>query len=497
MRINVIEAVQKKKTKQRVAAYCRVSTEAEEQENSLKNQQEYYETLIRNNPDYEFVEVYYDFGLSGYKEMRPGFQRMLEDARKGRIDLILTKSVSRMARNSQVMLKAVRELQSIGVGIFFELQNLNTLSCEGELLLTIHSAFAQAESDGCSQNAHLTYRRKFKKGIPAVRVGECYGYRYNLEREVVLDMLEAFVVRKIYGLASERIPPTRIATYLNKNGFRTRAGNEWDATGIFRILRNEIYKGDVMMQKTYLDEDRVRHKNYGQRDRYYIADNHPAAVSPDLWNEVQEILDTKSFALKEKKEPKKMGGNSHNTYPLSGMLFCPKCGRMLHHKVSNGGRQIYWVCGNNVKKGKDVCSGISVPEEIADGWDITEPTTVIVREDEFGRRTYITVSKDEYEARKNCPYKPKPTNTSYSHNTYPLSGRLYCSKCGTVMHHQTGWNKKGFWWCGKRVKQGKEACEGVRVPEAVADTWEFAGEVYVTEGVDENGESSYSYQSRQ
>ena len=496
MQIKVIAPKERIKTKIRVCAYCRVSTEADEQENSLTNQRDYYENLIRSNPAYEYVDVYYDFGISGFKESRPGFQRMMEDARAGKIDLILTKSISRMARNTVTMLKAVRELQSMGVGIFFELQNINTLSGEGELMLSIYSAFAQAESDESSKNAYMTYERKFKEGISAVQFERCFGFRLDSEGNPAINEREAFIVRKIFKLTHEGVAPTRIATHLNEMGIRTRTGKRWDATGIFRTLRNEKYKGDVMMQKTYLDANRVRHKNTGEKDRYYIADNHPAIVDADVWNEVQEILDDRSIALQQKKEPKKMGGNSHNTYPLSGMLYCPKCGGMLHHRVSNGGRQTYWCCGTRIKKGRDKCAGITVPEEIANGWSITEPTTVLVKEDEFARKSYSLVKKAEYEKQKNCPYKVKERKSRYSHSTYPLSGKMYCSKCGSVMHHQWGWNGKEFWWCSKRVKAGASACEGVRIPAEIADAWEFEGSIYVMEGEDENGKISYSYQSK-
>ena len=225
MQIKVIEPKQRIKAKIRVCAYCRVSTEADEQENSLTNQKEYYENLIRSNPSYEYVDVYYDFGISGFKESRPGFQKMMEDARAGKIDLILTKSISRMARNTVTMLKAVRELQSMGVGIFFELQNMNTLSGEGELMLSIYSAFAQAESDDSSKNAYMTFQRKFKEGVPAVQFDRCFGFRLDREGNPAIDEREAFVVRKIFKLAHEGIAPTRIATHLNEMGIRTKTGN--------------------------------------------------------------------------------------------------------------------------------------------------------------------------------------------------------------------------------------------------------------------------------
>jgi len=496
MQVNVIKPVEKTKEKLKVCAYARVSTEEDEQENSLENQRDYYEKLIRSNPSYEYVDVYYDFGISGYREKRPGFQKMLADARAGKIDLILTKSISRMSRNTVAMLKAVRELQSIGVGIFFELQNMNTLSGEGELMLSIYSAFAQAESDDCSKNAYMTYKRKFEAGIPAVRLHECYGYRLDSNGNLALDEREAYVVRKIYESALAGITPSEIARYLNGRGIKTAKGKEWICSGIFRILRNEIYKGDVMMQKTYLDADRIRHKNRGERDRYYIADNHIPIVDSDDWNAVQEILDDRSIALKEGTKPKEVTGDSHNSYPLTGKLYCPKCGKMLHHHYGYGRKNIYWKCSTWLKKGRNQCSGISVPEEVADQWTVLEESTVLEKVDEFGRSHYSIIPKKEYEKRKDCPYKVQKQKGKYSHSTYPLSGRLYCSKCGSLMHHQGGWNGKEFWWCGKRVKKGRDACEGVRVPATVADTWEFEGCVYVTEGEDEDGQKCYGYQSK-
>ena len=494
MKITAIEPIDKSKAKLKVAAYCRVSTEADEQENSLENQKDYYEQYIRSNRKYEFAGIYHDFGISGFKENRPGFQQMIEDAMHGKIDLILTKSISRFARNTVTMLKVVRQLKSVGVGIFFELQNINSLSNEGELMLSIHAAFAQAESEDNSMNAYMTVQRKFREGIPAVRVHDCYGYRMNSEGEIVQDEIPAQVVKMIYDFAIQGIWPSKIRRYLNDSGFPSPKGKQWNDGQIFRILRSEIYKGDVMMQKTYLDADRVRRKNTGQKDRFYIEDHHPAIVEKFVWNEVQEILDIRSMQLKQKMPGRSMGGTSHNQYPLTGMLFCPYCGGKLHHRVYNSGKQTFWVCGTKVKKGKDACVGISVPEDIANEWEISEETTVFEKKDKFGRKHYSTMQKVSYEASRKCPYKPKVKKTRDSHSTYPLSGKMFCGLCGSVMHHQMGWNGKEFWWCSKRIKQ--HTCEGVRVPAKVADTWKFEGEIIVMEGVDENGKKSYSYQSR-
>lgn len=285
MRIKIIKAGETHPAdKLKVCAYARVSTDSAEQEGSLENQEQHYREMITANPMYEFAGIYSDQGISGYREAPPGFQKMMEDARAGKIDLIITKSISRFARNTVTVLKSARELKGMGVGIFFELQGINTLSGEGELMLTILSAFAQAESEGASENAKLTNLRKFKQGISAVRVGKCYGFSQDSNGDIILDAEQAFVVRKMYQLAANGVWVGRITEYLNSRGYRTAAGNRWTDSTVSRVLHSEIYKGGVMMQKTYLDADRVRHKNMGQRDRWYVADHHPAVVSEELWD---------------------------------------------------------------------------------------------------------------------------------------------------------------------------------------------------------------------
>lgn len=406
MRIKIIKAGETHPADRlKVCAYARVSTDSPEQEGSLENQEQHYREMITANSMYEFAGIYSDQGISGYKEARPGFQKMMEDARAGKIDLIITKSISRFARNTVTVLKSARELKGMGVGIFFELQNINTLSGEGELMLTILSAFAQAESEGASENAKLTNLRKFRQGIPAVRVGKCYGFSQDANGEIVLDAEQAFVVRKMYEMAAQGIWVSRITEYLFKRGYKTAAGNYWSECAVFRILHSEIYKGAVMMQKTYLDADRVRHKNTGQRDRWYVADHHPAIVSGELWDKVQEVLAARSAYMKGKKPERERNGDSHNTYPLSGKLFCPECGALLHHKFANKGRQEYWVCSTRLKRPEEGCPGIWVPAEATEGWQIEGKAVVMESEDEFGVKSYSFMEKAAYERRKGCPYR--------------------------------------------------------------------------------------------
>ena len=402
MRIKVIKptkAVQQQKKK--VCAYVRVSTDSLQQEDSLENQTTYFKGFITANPEWEFVGIYSDQGISGYKENRPGFQKMIEDARAGNIDLIVVKSISRFARNTETVLKFTRELKSIGVGIFFELQNINTLSGAGELMLTILAAFAQAESEGASANAKMTYKRKFESGIPAHGLESTFGYKANAQGDIVVDEEKAAVVRQIFDLAEQGIWPSKIKQYLNKNGVPGCAGGDWDDTAVFRVLHNVSYKGDLILQKTYRDSRRKQRKNEGQVDQWYIAENHQPIVPPDQWDKVQEILQKRSEHLQTPAPPKPdKPRSSRNTYPLSNLIYCPICGEKLIHKWGKGKNE-YWACKTNLKVGKDACKGIWLPAEVANGWgEITEPIVAVQYEDEYGMRRFTAYPKDEYDAFK-------------------------------------------------------------------------------------------------
>lgn len=402
MRIKVIKPTKAvRQQKKKVCAYVRVSTDSLQQEDSLENQTTYFKGFITANPEWEFVGIYSDQGISGYKENRPGFQKMIEDARAGNIDLIVVKSVSRFARNTETVLKFSRELKSIGVGIFFQLQNINTLSGAGELMLTVLAAFAQAESEGASDNAKMTYKRKFESGIPAHGLECTFGYKASAQGDIVVDEEKAAVVRQIFDLAEQGIWPSKIKQYLNKNEVPGCAGGDWDDTAVFRVLHNVSYKGDAILQKTYTDSRRKRHKNEGQVDQWYIAENHQPIVPPDQWDKVQEILQKRSEHLQTPAPPKPdKPRSSRNTYPLSNLIYCPICGEKLIHKWGKGKNE-YWACKTNLKVGKDACKGIWLPAEVANSWgEITEPIVVVQYEDEYGMRRFTAYPKDEYDAFK-------------------------------------------------------------------------------------------------
>lgn len=382
----------------RVSAYVRVSSTSEELENSLENQKRHYQTYIQSNPEWQLGDIYADEGISGYFEARPGFQRMLTDARNRKFDMLIVKSISRFARNTETTLSATRELKRLGIGVFFELQNINTLSSAGELMLTIHSAFSQGESDSCSANAKLSAVRKFKSGQHHHATKRTYGYTETLSGSLVILEDEAQVVRLIYDLAEQGVWRSKIAQHLNNQGIPSPEGCRWIDTAIERILRSVTYKGDLILQKTFRNHRRQVLKNTGQVDQWYVAGNHPWIVKPEQWEAVQEVINHRNaFLQRELPALPEKSRSPRTRYPLTNMLYCSKCGEKLLHKWSNGIRE-YWVCKTNIKVSAAACKGIWLPANVANAWEINEPVTVVEYLDGFGMKHFTCYPKDEYEA---------------------------------------------------------------------------------------------------
>lgn len=286
---------QKMQQKLRTAAYCRVSTDHEDQLDSLENQMSHYLDYIRLHRDYELVDIYSDSGISGTStKKRAGFMRMIRDSRMGKIDFIITKSISRFARNTADCLKYMRELKALGIPIFFEKENINSMESSGELLFTILSSLAQEESRNISENTTWGIRSNFKRGIPHLNVKQLMGYEKDENGDLVIDESQARVVRRIYSDFLQGKTPLEIAKELNREGVCGVHGRPcWAAVTIIRMLRNEKYVGDLLMQKTYTKNfiGKVQIKNNGEVAQYYIRDNHPAIIHRDDWEKVQRRLD--------------------------------------------------------------------------------------------------------------------------------------------------------------------------------------------------------------
>lgn len=400
MRIKVIKAKKQHQSRLRVCAYVRVSAESIELEESLEMQKQHFTDLIMSHPEWEFCGLYVDNGISGFTSQRPRFQAMMQDARDDKFDLILVKSVSRFARNTETLLTAIRELKSMGIGVYFELQRLNTLTASGELMLTIKAAFAQGESDSGSQLVKMAYRHRFENGIPTVKTANTYGYRLRENEVIEIDEAKADVVRMIFDLAEKGVWVSKIRTKLNNLSIPSPEGNQWGDTVIARMLRNVIYKGDLLLQKTYRDANHIPHYNRGEAQSWYVRDDHPAIISREQWENVQKILAERTEQLEaskrrtnptEKRSP-------HRHYPLTGLMYCPHCGAVLHHKWCNRGKDEYWVCSTNIKKKASSCKGIFVPARFTETWHFDEPVVVVRYDDENGMMQFTAFLKEEYDA---------------------------------------------------------------------------------------------------
>lgn len=335
--------------KKKVAAYARVSTDLEDQINSYKVQCDEYTNVIRNNPEYFFVGVFADQGISGTQaKKRPEFMKMIQSARDGNIDLILTKSISRFARNTVDTITYVRELRELNVEVFFEKENISSLDPKIDFMLTILSSIAQEESRAISTNVKWAYDKKFKNGIVDAR--RMYGFD-AIDNKFVIIPEEAAVVQKIFELALKRYKITDIVKSLTVEGHETINKKPWTYGTVRSILTNEKYCGDAILRKTvtidYLTKKSVKNDNIA--DKYYVSDNHEAIISKDTFDSVQIILNDKVLNGRNM--------NKSTKYPLTGILICPKCGRSLKRQQVNPGKNMRIVLNCNHSYGNDhICN---------------------------------------------------------------------------------------------------------------------------------------------
>lgn len=394
MKVRIIETSQKVK-KKKVCAYVRVSKNEPLQMKSLKNQTNYYKRKITNNPNYEYAGVFVDGGITGTTEKRPELQRMISLAKTGEIDLIITKSVSRFARNTVVTLEMVRELKEAGVGVIFEKENINTLLKDSELMLAVLSSYAQEESRSISENAKWGIRKKFENGEVIINTERFLGYDKDENGNLVINKKEAKIIERIFKEYLSGKGCFTIAKEFNEENIPTVTGAKWNESTILQMLKNEKYKGDAILQKyyspNYLNSRTVR--NNGVLDSYYIQNNHEAIVPRELWEEVQIEIKKRATANGNTKETKK---KYQNRYPLTKMLYCSKCGATLRRRTWNSklpSKKIVWQCSNYVRNGKKACDGTSIADEVISKVNIKEET--IVKEVlKNGKKDYIYSSKN-------------------------------------------------------------------------------------------------------
>src|SRR5699024_7759786 len=345
--------------KRKTAAYARVSTDSEEQATSYEAQVDYYTNYIKSRDDWEFVDIYTDDGISATStKRREGFRQMIADALDGKIDLIITKSVSRFARNTVDSLTTVRQLKEKGIEIYFEKENIWTLDSKGELLITIMSSLAQEESRSISENVTWGQRKRFADGKVSLPYSHFLGYRKgdNGLPEIVPE--EAETVRWIYSLFLSGKTTSSIASLLTNEGIPTPAGKiKLAASTVESILKNEKYKGDALLQKAFTVDflTKKQKKNEGEVPQYYVENSHPAIIDPAEWQLVQRELERR----------KTIGRSYSGNSILSSRLVCGDCGGYFGSKVwhsTDTSRRTIWRCNSNFT-GEENCQTPHLTEE--------------------------------------------------------------------------------------------------------------------------------------
>lgn len=340
--------------KTRVAAYCRVSTDSDEQELSLDTQKNHYESYIKANSEWEYAGVYYDDGVSGTNTAkRDGLLRLVEDCEKGLIDLVITKSISRFSRNTTDCLALVRKLLNYDVYIVFEKENINTGSMESELMLAVLASMAESESRSISENEKWSVKKRFKNGTYIFSYPP-YGYA-NVNGEMVIVPEEAEIVKQIFADCLAGMSANRIARKLSENGIPSRKGGKWNPGTIHGILKNEKYIGAALYQKTFTDENFKRKRNYGEEEQYYCENHHEPIIDKDTFEKAKEALRQRGL---EKGNCTEDTSKYKNRYAMSGKIKCGECGKSFkrrHHYISHGRSYNAWCCGSHLEDSKS-CS---------------------------------------------------------------------------------------------------------------------------------------------
>lgn len=411
--------------KLRVAAYARVSSGKDAMLHSLAAQVAFYSGLIQRNVEWEYAGVYADEALTGTKDSRPQFQRMLQDAKAGKIDLILTKSLSRFARNTVTTLQTVRTLKECGVDIWFERENIHSLSEDGEFMLTLLSAFAQEESLSASENQKWKIRKDFQEGQPTstrmmgyTLVGDTY--------EIIPE--EADIVKRIYSDYISGMGLTAICKGLMNDGVPTKNGGQWRESVIRTILSNEKYVGDLLLQKTLITDhiSKKQIRNSGQLPQYFIENAH------------EPVVDRETFALvqEEKKRRIKMyehAPSSTVTHNFTSKIVCGQCGKYYRRKKAASGKVI-WICSTYNRLGKAYCASQRIPDDtlrsLVGNMEVSEiripcanTITIVTPDGEEVTKTWQNPSRSESwtpemreKARQRSLTDGKEINNSYSSN---------------------------------------------------------------------------------
>lgn len=350
----------------RVAAYCRVSTDSDEQASSYEVQIAHYTDFIKKNSEWEFAGIFADDGITGTNtKKREEFNRMIEECMAGNIDMIITKSISRFARNTLDCLKYIRQLKDKNIAVFFEKENINTMDSKGEIMLTIMASLAQQESQSLSQNVKLGIQYRYQQGEVQVNHNRFLGYTKDENKHLVIDTEGAEIVKRIYREYLEGASLLQIARGLEDDGIHTAAGKaKWRPETLKKILQNEKYIGDALLQKTYTVDflSKKRVKNNGIVPQYYVENSHEPIIPRDLFMQVQEEMVRRGNIRSGKTSKKRVYSSK---YALSSIVYCGQCGDIYRrvHWNNRGCKSIVWRCVSRLEEKESDCNSPTVNEE--------------------------------------------------------------------------------------------------------------------------------------
>jgi site-specific DNA recombinase len=502
--------------KKKVAAYARVSVDTERLQHSLSAQISYYSALIQKNPEWEYAGVYADEGITGTcREKRDDFMRMLSDCEAGKIDIILTKSISRFARNTVDLLETVRHLKELGIEVRFEEQSISTFSNDGELMLTILASFAQEESRSISDNVKWATRKRFEKGIPNGKF-RIFGYRWEEDRLVIVPE-EAAIVRRIFQNFLDGKSRLETEREFAAEGITTANGCRWVDSNIKVVLTNITYTGNLLLQKEYIEDPISKHrkKNRGELQQYYVEDNHEPIIDMETFVYVQE-------EMARRKELGALANKSLNISCFTGKIKCGNCGcSFMHNTRKNrakstsqyGDMYTTWGCGTKKKKGsschmkeipetilKQVCASVleldvfdeTVFSERVERIDVPEDYTLVFHFTDGSEKTAAWKST----AKQDCwtdEYKDQQREWVRNYMAQddtkftPFTTRMRCGVCGGPLRRATQPSrtapdgKQKYWRCttaakcdvkGIREEVLEQICAGVLgIPEFDGDVF--------------------------
>lgn len=457
--------------RKKVAAYARVSRDTERLMHSVSAQVSYYSTLIQKNPEWEYAGVYADMGISGTDTAKRGeFLRMLADCEEGKIDIILTKSISRFARNTVDLLETVRHLKSLGIEVRFEKEHINSLSEDGELMLTLLASFAQEESRSISENVKWGVRKRFQSGEIGAANKHILGYQYDDElRKYVIIPEEAESVRWMFQMYIDGVSLREIAESMNNAGIRTTLGNDFQEASVRQLIFNEVYAGDIRRQKCYMADPitKTKVKNCGELPQYYMADCHEAIIDRETYAKIQAEMERRA-------------GLVNPTYPFTGKIKCGVCGMNFTRRkgMAKGKEYASWFCRAKKEVGMS-CTSHSYREE-----KLMEVCAKLMGTGSFDEAAFeksvrlITALPDgSLEVQffdgqtKQWEMPPKPVKPpkapAKKRPAHIFDGKIFCGKCGRRFGRAISESKDRhlYWYCRAKSTHGV-TCDSVNYPDS-------------------------------